>query len=77
MTTMMELVDKFLNFLMKVLPLSPFADFISQLETLPYLGYINYFIPIGTFLKIGVAWLGAIGLFYLYSIIMRWVRMIE
>lgn len=74
---MTELVNKFLTFLMKVLPLSPFADFIATLTELPYLGYINFFVPIGTFLKIGTAWVGAIALFYLYSIIMRWVKMIE
>lgn len=77
MSGMTELLDKFLSFLTSVLPLSPFAEFIDSLEALPYLGYINYFVPIGTFLKIGAAWLSAIALFYLYSIIMRWVRMID
>jgi hypothetical protein len=74
---MQELLDKFLSALMSVLPTSPFSSFINSLEQLPYLGYLNYFVPVGTFLKIGAAWLSAIALFYLYSIVMRWVRMIE
>lgn len=73
----MELVTQFLDTVLKVLPTSPFRDFISTLEELPYLGYLNYFVPIGTFIKIGTAWLGAIALFYLYSIVLRWIRAIE
>ena len=73
----MELVTQFLDTVLKVLPTSPFRDFINSMEELPYLGYLNYFIPIGTFIKIGTAWLGAIALFYLYSIVLRWIRAIE
>ncbi|WP_411338355.1 hypothetical protein [Ruminococcus gauvreauii] len=73
----MELVTRFLDWVLKLLPTSPFAPFLDGLETLPYLGYLNYFIPVGTFLKIGAAWLVSIGLFYLYSIILRWIRAIE
>lgn len=73
----MELVTQFLDTVLKVLPTSPFRDFINSMEELPYLGYLNYFIPIGTFIKIGTAWLAAIALFYLYSIVLRWIRAIE
>ena len=74
---MKEILDKFLALLLSVLPLSPFADFIDKLDSLPYLGYLNYFIPVGTCLKIGAAWLSAIALFYLYSVVARWVKLIE
>lgn len=73
----MEIVTQFLDTVLKVLPTSPFRDFINSMEELPYLGYLNYFIPIGTFIKIGTAWLAAIALFYLYSIVLRWIRAIE
>lgn len=73
----MELVTKFLDAVLQVLPTSPFTSFIQELEKLPYLGYLNYFVPIGTFLKIGSAWLVSIGLFYMYSIVLRWIRAIE
>nr|DAF20302.1 MAG TPA: hypothetical protein [Inoviridae sp.] len=45
-------------------------------KDLPFLGYLNWFIPIGTIVKVGLSWLAAIALFYIYSIIMRWVKMI-
>lgn len=47
------------------------------LSQLPYLGYLNYFVPVRTFLKIGTAWLAAIALFYLYSVLARWIKLIE
>ena len=74
---MKEMLDKFLAALLSLLPLSPFTEVINSLEALPYLGYINWFIPIGSMLKIGVAWLGAIALYYAYSVIARWLKLIS
>ena len=73
---MQEVIGEFGQTLMEVLPTSPFQQFLSDFEGLPYLGYLNWFIPVGTFVRIGTAWLVAIGVFYLYSVIMRWVKMI-
>lgn len=74
---MKEILDKLLAVIVALLPLSPFTDAIDSLAQVPYLGYINYFIPVGTCLKIGTAWLSAIALFYLYSVIARWVKLIS
>ena len=62
--------------LISVLPTSPFQGFISYLSSVPYLGYINWFIPMGTIISITVTWTTAIGLYYLYSIVMRWIKVI-
>lgn len=72
------LLDKFGDWLITVLPRSPFQGFLSNFKTAfsPYLGYLNWFIPIGDFLNIFSVWLGAVIVFYLYSIIMRWVKML-
>lgn len=69
-------VVELLNYVMKLLPVSPFHPFIEQLSDLPYLGFLNWFIPISDILKVGTAWLVSVGLFYLYSVIMRWVKLI-
>lgn len=74
---MKEILDKFLDLLLSLLPLSPFAEPIAALANLPYLGYINYFFPVGACVKIGLAWLTAIGVYYLYSVIARWVKLIQ
>ena len=63
--------------LMKVLPLSPFRDWISYLSGVPYLGYINWFIPLVTIAKITAAWVTAIATYYIYSAILRWLNMVE
>lgn len=73
---MSDLVNEFGDKLVDILPLSPFTQFLDDFADLPYLSYLNWFIPVGDFIKIGEAWLGAILLFYGYSIIMRWVKMI-
>ena len=71
-----EMMNAFAAALAQVLPLSPFQQYISAFSNLPYLGYLNWFLPTGAFVKIGVAWLGVITLFYIYSIAMRWIKMI-
>lgn len=73
----MEIVTQFLNAVLSLLPRSPFVSVLESMDKLPYLGYLNYFVPIGTFISIGQAWLVAIGIFYLYSIILRWIRAIQ
>lgn len=77
MEIMKSIIDALLDFVLKLLPLSPFDEIISSLEDMPFLGYLNWFIPIGTFIKIGAVWLTSITLFYMYSIILRWVKAIE
>lgn len=73
----MEIVTTFKEWVLALLPTSPFVAFIDALENIPFLSYLNYFIPISTFIGIGEAWLVSIGVFYLYSIILRWIRAIE
>lgn len=65
-----------INTIVSLLPRSPFASFIDQFSGLPFLGYLNWFFPVGGVLTVMAAWLGAITLFYLYSVIMRWIKMI-
>lgn len=62
--------------LVELLPTSPFADFVDQFAGLPWLGVLNWFFPVRECLIVMAAWLGAITLFYLYSVIMRWVKVI-
>ena len=66
------IIDNIVHFL----PTSPFAEFISEFSNLPFLGYLNWFFPVRDCLRVMAVWLAAIALFYLYSVIMRWVKMI-
>lgn len=77
MSFMKELLEQFGDWVLQLLPLSPFKDVINELEAIPYLGYLNWFIPVGRILEIGALWLSAVTVFYLYSIVLRWIRAIE
>ena len=77
MLDMKNLLDKFLQAVLSLFPLSPFREVINELGSLPYLGYINWFVPIGDFVKIGTVWLAAIAAYYAWSIIARWIKLIS
>lgn len=73
-----ELMTKFKDAVIALLPLSPFAGYIHDFEQLnpEWLGWLNWFIPVKQILIVTATWLGAIVLFYLYSVIMRWIKLI-
>lgn len=71
-----DVFDGLLQGLLSLLPTSPFQQFIVEFASLPYLGYLNWFFPVGKCLVVLVAWCSAIALFYVYSVIMRWVKLI-
>ena len=75
---MVELFDRFIGALMQVLPLSPFSGALTDLSGIApeWLGYLNFFFPVKGCLLLMAAWLAAIGVYYLYQIVMRWVGMI-
>ena len=77
MLDMKNLLDKFLQAVLSLFPLSPFREVINELGTLPYLGYINWFVPIWDFVKIGTVWLAAIAAYFAWSIIARWIKLIS
>lgn len=72
-----EIFNTFAALLASVLPTSPFQEYIQAFVPPDWLGYLNWFIPVSSLLGIFAAWLSAVALFYLYSIIMRWVRAID
>lgn len=77
MLDMKNLLDKFLQAVLSMFPLSPFQPVIQELTDLPYLEYINWFVPVGDLAKIGSVWVTAIGVYYAWSIIARWIKLIS
>ena len=71
-----EMFGTFGEALKTVLPTSPFRDFIDSVAGIPYLGYLNWFVPVGDILVVMGVWLAAITLFHIYSIVMRWLKVI-
>lgn len=73
----LELLNKFGNMIVSVLPTSPVQRYLSAFDDLPYLSWLNWFIPVSSILVVMETWLTAIALFYLYSIILRWIKAID
>lgn len=71
-----KIFDRFSDALKSVLPHSPFKDFLADFADIPYLGYLNWFVPVKGILVVMGAWLGVISLFHLYSIVMRWLKVL-
>lgn len=64
--------------LLKMLPLSPFTQFLDQFAAIysVNLGWLNWLVPVRGMLTVMAAWLAAVTVFYMYSIIARWVKII-
>lgn len=73
----METAGRILNNLANVLPMSPFQVFIDNFGDIPFLGQLNYFLPVAQIIAIGEAWLVAIALYYVYMIALRWIKAIN
>lgn len=73
----LELLNKFGSMIVSVLPQSPVQKFLASFESLPYLSWLNWFIPVSSILIVMEFWLSAIAMFYLYSIILRWIKAIS
>lgn len=74
---MAELFNQFGQSITNILPLSPFTNFINSIQNLPFLGWLNWFVPVKQLCEIFGLWLGAVAVFYLYQIVLRWVKVIQ
>lgn len=63
----------------ELFPASPFTilDELSSSDVYEWLRMVNWFIPIGTFVSILEAWLSGVAIYYIYQIVLRWIKVIE
>lgn len=84
---LLNLLIKFVNLIIKsigtliqtlinILPPSPF-EIIDITGIQEYIGALNWVFPINLFIVILEAWLVAIALYYVISVAMRWVKLIQ
>lgn len=71
-----DVINSGIDMTCKVLPVSPFRQYIDAIGNIKWLGIVNYFIPIATFIAIFSAWLTCLAVYYVYSIIMRWIKIV-
>ena len=77
-----SLTSSVVTFIHKILDLLPDSPFLvlanlSTSEFHQWLAWLNWFIPVNTFVAILEAWLVGLGLYYVYQIVLRWVKAIE
>ena len=69
-----------LKAILNFLPDSPLV-FLDKLtasgELLEWLGMVNWFVPVYTFVGIFEGWLGAVAIYYVYQVVLRWLNAIE
>ena len=65
------------SFLVNFLPTSPFRKAIDLLGNIPYIEEINWFLPIDDCLLILMWWGSAIAIYYVYMVVLRWVKAID
>lgn len=71
------IVVVFGTFVIGLLPESPFNTFISSLDTVPYLSYVNWFLPVTEMLAILQVWLAVVTSYILVSMVARWIKLVS
>ena len=69
-------VNIILDFVSQALPDSPFT-LLDNSPISDILGYINYFVPVAFILDILLVWGTCIVIYFAYSALMRWFKIIE
>lgn len=62
---------------MAFLPVSPFKGFIDLIDGIPYLAELNWFFPVSECIAVAEMWVAVIAVYYLYSAVMRWIKIIK
>lgn len=80
LSLLQSIIDGFASLLstvVLVLPNSPFNGLSAMVLDSTWFGYLCYIVPVPQILALLEAWGVSVGLFYVYMIILRWVKAIE
>lgn len=66
-----------LSILLALLPQSPFASYISLVDSIPYLAYINWFIPVDGIFLVMQTWLQVVLIYCGYMVAMRYTGIVK
>lgn len=73
---LIDKIDLLLSLILSILPDSPFSSIDVSFLT-PYLAQINWFIPVGRIVAMLAVWTSAVLIYYLYTVIMRFTKLID
>lgn len=77
--TLSDALVSFAVSVIELFPTSPFGilDEMSGSDFYEWLRFVNWFVPIGTFISILEGWLVCVAAYYAYQIVLRWIKVIE
>lgn len=64
----------------EIFPASPIQPLIQSLTVGPIgtiLGVVNYILPVAEIMAVMAIWLTAVTCYYVYQILLRWLRVVE
>ena len=78
LNTIIWLFAAVLNIVFSLLPNSPFLNISTySLSMNKYLSNLSWLLPIKEMIGILVVWLGCMLIYYVYSVVMRWIKLID
>lgn len=77
MTAVINFTNNVIAGITHLLPTSPFDAYIAGARSVPILKMLNYFLPIGAWVEITLAWAQALLFFYGEAIVVRWVKIVK
>lgn len=66
-----------LSVVLSLLPSSPFVGFNSLVASLPYLSYLNWFIPVSEMMVVFEAWLAVVAVYYGFLYLLNYVGVLK
>ncbi len=65
--------------IIEIFPTSPFVilDELSSTEIYSWIQMLNWFIPVTSFVGILETWLSCVAVYYVYQVVLRWIKVIE
>lgn len=79
MSAFVSLFNQVYQFLIGLLPPSPFRGFINAIDggNIPWLAQLNWFFPVTECVAVLEAFVSVVAVYYLYQAIMRYVHLIK
>lgn len=65
-----------LEWVVNLLPDSPFRA-LDTSAIAPYLKWVNWVIPLNFAVSLIESWLLCVGVYYIYSVVLRWIKAIQ
>lgn len=76
LSNILDIFNTLWSAIISFLPGSPFKAIIANLSGIPYMAELNWFFPVHECVIVVEVWLTAVALYYVYSAIMRFIKIL-